>query len=154
MKHLMMMAGAGLLVLAEACAQNQKEMVPDEAQSAFRNMFPNASKIGWEKENEDEWEVEFAENGVEYSANFSTTGEWKETEHEIQLDEVPDEVRSTLDSAFSGYKVKEAERAEKMDGISYEFELKKGKTVVEVAISAEGRVIHKQEVEEESDDED
>lgn len=133
-----------------ACANMQN--VPDKVSKAFSQKFPNAQKVKWDKENNTEWEAEFKLNGEEYSANFSTDGVWKETEHEIEQSAIPVNVKQTLDTEFAGYDIEEAEISETAEGTLYEFELEKDKSEMEVAISPEGKVVKKEVKEEDEKD--
>lgn len=133
-----------------ACANMQN--VPDKVSKAFSQKFPNAQKVKWDKENNTEWEAEFKLNGEEYSANFSTDGVWKETEHEIEQSAIPVNVKQILDTEFAGYDIEEAEISETAEGTLYEFELEKGESNIEVAISPEGKVVKKEVKEEDEKD--
>lgn len=131
----------------------QEQSVPEKVKSAFSEKFPDAKKVKWDQENKTEWEAEFKMDGKEYSANFATDGTWKETEHEIAKSEIPAEVSNTINKELEGYKIEEAEISETADGLLYEFELEKGEINVEVAISADGKIV-KKELKMEDDDED
>jgi len=150
MKTLNLIAVAFAVMSFTACAQ--KTTAPENVAKAFTQKFPDAKSVKWDKENETEWEAEFKLKGEEYSANFSTDGTWKETEHEIEQSAIPANVKQTLDSEFAGYKIEEAEISETAEGSVYEFELKKDKTEMEVAISPDGTVV-KKEVKTEKDEE-
>ena len=126
-------------------ACGQKTNVPAKVKTAFEQKFPTAKKVKWDKENEIEWEAEFKMNSKEYSANFNSDGKWMETEYEIKKSDIPSAVKSSLDSDFKGYKIEEAEISETADGKVYEFELEKGKTDIEVAISTDGSILKKEE---------
>lgn len=141
-----------VMVFSQSCAQT-KTNVPEKVQSAFSQKFPTAKKIKWDKENDSEWEAEFKMNGKEYSANFTSEGTWKETEHEIKKSDIPAAVKQTLDQEFAGYDVEEAEISETADRKVYEFAIKKEETDMEVAISPDGKVL-KKEVKNEEDEED
>ena len=134
-------------------ACGQKENVPAKVKTAFEQKFPSATKVNWDKENATEWEAEFKMDSKEYSANFSSDGKWLETEYEISKSAIPQAVNSTLENDFSGYKIEKTEMSETADGKVYEFELKKGKSNLEVAISPDGKVV-KKEVKEEDDEND
>ncbi|NOZ33869.1 MAG: hypothetical protein GXO80_01045 [Chlorobi bacterium] len=134
-----------------ACGQNKN--VPTKVKTAFSQKFPDAAKIKWDKEGKTEWEAEFKMNGKEYSANFTVDGIWKETESEIRKSEIPTNVKNTIDNEFSGYKIKEAEISETVEGKVYEFELRKEKTEMEVAVSPTGKVV-KKELKKENDEDD
>lgn len=149
MKVLKLMSVAVLLVGVTACSQN----APKEVKDAFNSKFPSASEVEWEKENDSEWEAEFKLDGKEYSANFSTDGNWLETEHEIDASELPELVKNTINKEFSGYEIEKAEIAEKTNGTVYEITLEKGEEEIEVVIDDAGKII-KQETKKEDEDED
>jgi len=152
MKTLKLIAVAFAAISFTACAQ--KSNVPENVNKAFTQKFPDAKSIKWDKENETEWEAEFKLNGEEYSANYSTDGVWKETEHEIEKSAIPANVKQTLDTEFAGYKIEEAEISETAKGKVYEFALEKGKTEMEVAISPDGQVVKKEVKTEEKEEND
>jgi hypothetical protein len=109
--------------------------------------------VKWDKENESEWEAEFKMDGELYSANFSTDGLWKETEHEIEESAIPAIVKQTLESEFAGYEIEEAEISETAEGIVYEFALENDDQEMEVAIAPNGIVKKKEVKTEENEDE-
>ncbi len=134
-----------------ACAQTAKD-VPTKVTAAFSEKFPDAKKVKWDKENDQEWEAEFKMNGKEYSANFDMDGKWMETEHEIDKKELPATVQQTLDTDFAGYKIEEAEISETDQAKVYEFELEKDEIEMEVVISPTGEVVKKMKKSEDDDE--
>jgi len=137
-KRLIMMAvGVGLSSFAFT------QDVPANVMSTFKSKFPTATEVHWDKENETEWEAEFEFNGMDYTANFSSDGIWKETEHELTANELPATVKQTLTTEFSGYTIKEVEMVETPTFTGYEVEIKKGSVTLEVLIDNSGKVIKK-----------
>ncbi|MBI1286264.1 MAG: hypothetical protein GC178_01685 [Flavobacteriales bacterium] len=143
-----------VLVLASACGHSEKEAenTPKEVETAFNQKFPDAQKVKWEKENANEWEAEFELNGKEYSANFLKDGTWKETEYEISLAEVPEDVMHTIDTQFPDHEVQETELSERALGNVYAFELENADEKVEVEITADGSSMKKTYKSEENED--
>jgi len=133
-----------LLMGAGIYAFGPGEDAPKKVKDAFAKKFPMVKKAKWEKENDTEWEAEFKIKGTEYSANFMEDGTWKETEHEIKKNAIPANVKTTLDTQFSGYRIEEAEISETSENSVFEFELEKGEQVMEVAIDTHGKVIKKE----------
>ncbi len=151
MKTLNLIAVAFAVISFPAFAQNTT--APKSVVKAFTQKFSDAKSVKWDKENETEWEAEFKLKGVEYSANFSTEGTWKETEHKIETSAIPSNVKQTLDGEFAGYKIEEAEISETAKGTVYEFKLEKGETEMGVAISPDGKVVKKEVKTEKDEDE-
>lgn len=139
-----------VLALSQACAQT---IAPTEVTTAFSQKFPTAKKVRWDKEKETEWEAEFKVDGKEFSANFTSEGIWKETEHEISKAEIPEDVNMTLKSEFADYKIEEPEVSETAAGKVYEFIIEKKDSKLEVAIAPDGKVL-KKEVKKDEDQED
>lgn len=120
------------------------EKVPQKVKDAFAKKFPTAKSVKWDRESTNEWEAEFKMNKVEYSANFSDDGTWKETEHEIAEKDLPAGVKKALSDGFPGFKTEEMEVSETASGRVYEFALEKGDTEMEVAIDTSGKVTKKE----------
>lgn len=153
MKKLFLLVSAIGLISLGACGQANKD-VPAAVKSSFVQKFPDASKVKWDMENENEWEAEFKMDGKEYSANFEVSGVWKETEYEIKKSEIPVLVKTMLDKEFAGYKIEEAEVSETANGKVFEFKLENDETEMEVAIDPNGNVIKKEVKSKEGEDED
>jgi len=144
-----------LIMQDKAYAQKVEMVVPEKVQVAFVSKFPEAKKIEWEQENDNEWEGEFKKKGVEYSANFNSDGEWIESEHEIKTSEIPVVVKNTLDNEFTGFKIEESEVSETASGTFYEFELENDASEIEIVIDASGKLVQNEpENENEEDDKD
>jgi len=133
-------------------AQTSKE-VTLKVKTAFTQKFPMATKAKWDRENEKEWEVEFKMDGRSYSANYDNEGNWMETEYAITKAEIPVAVQSTLDKDFAGYRVNESEISETAAGKAYEFLLKKASEKIEVAFDINGKLINKEQVKKETEEE-
>ena len=129
------------------------DKAPQKVKEAFAKKFPTAKKVKWDKESATEWEAEFKMNKVEYSANFTEDGTWKETEHEIDEKAIPKNVKTALMTAFPSYEIEEAEISETKDGMVYEFEIEKGESNVEVVINSKGKIVS-QEAEKETETDD
>jgi uncharacterized membrane protein YkoI len=139
-----------VLMSGFASAQKLKESeVPEAVKNAFNQKFSGVKEVKWSKESATVFEVEFEVAEHEQSATFDNSGRWTGTETEIKKSELPATVQATIAKEFSGYKIDEAEKAESPDhGSFYEVELKNGKQKYEVQLSAEGKVIKKEEMKE------
>ena len=133
-----------------ASAQKLKENeVPEAVKKTFAQKFANAKEVKWSKESSTEFEAAFDLAGHEQSASFDNSGKWMETETEIKKSDLPQAVQATITKEFAGYKIDEAEKVESPEkGSFYEVELKNGKVKYEVQLSADGKVIKKEEIKE------
>jgi hypothetical protein len=152
MKNLVLLIAIAAIISFNARGQ-AKEAVPENVKSAFSQKFPDATNVKWDKENATEWEAEFKIGGKKYSANFDNMGTWMETEYEINADEIPAAVKTTLDKDFTGYKIEESEVSETAKGKLYEFELEKAGEEIEAAIDMSGKIVNKEQPKEETEDE-
>jgi hypothetical protein len=149
MKNLMLITVLLVAFSMQSCAQkSDSKDVPEKVLSAFNAKFPDAKKVEWEMEKDTEWEAEFKWNGKEYSANFSTDGEWRETEYEIKETEIPSNIRAILDQNFSDYEIEEPEVADTPSGKSYEMVVEVGEEEYEVTIDPKGNLTKKKKSEE------
>ncbi|MCB0444108.1 MAG: PepSY-like domain-containing protein [Ignavibacteriae bacterium] len=153
MKKLNVSVLLAITIAFTSCAQSRSDQkAPQSVMSSFAQKFPNASKVEWDKENDKEWEAEFKMNNSKYSANFSNTGEWLETEYKIKISEIPADIKTILDANFKDYDIEIAEISETSQGKSYEFEIEVGEQELEVTIDQNGNLTKKLEEENESDE--
>ena len=117
---------------------------PKAVRDAFSHKFPTAKSVKWSKEKNQEWEAEFKIDQIEYSANFLENGVWKETEHSIEISKVPPEMQANLNKSYPDYRIEKAEISETSAGVLYEFDLKKGKSKVEVVMDKSAKIIKKE----------
>lgn len=143
MKKITLFTVLSILLALTSC--DKKEVAPKKVADAFTKKFPTATDVEWEKESETEWEAEFKMNKTEYSANFLSDGTWQETEYEIKVKEVPQNIMASFKKAFPDYEIEEVEISETPKGIVYEFAIEKGEMEMEVTIDTNGKVV-KQEV--------
>lgn len=115
---------------------------------AFAQKFKNAEKVKWDMEEAKEWEAEFILSGKETSASFNLSGKWLETEVEIEKEELPEAVKTSIEKQFAGAKIGEASQIETPDFTGYEFELKHQGKEFEVLSTIDGQLKIKKEDEE------
>jgi len=149
MKNLVLITVLLVAFSMQSCAQkSDSKDAPEKVLTSFKAKFPDAEKTKWEMETDSEWEVEFNWKGKEYSANFSTDGEWRETEYEIKETEIPSNIRAILDQNFPDYEIEDAEIAETPAGKYYEMEIEAGEEAYEVTIDVKGNLTKNKESEE------
>jgi len=137
-------------------ACEEKVDAPAKIKSSFEQKYPDTKVIEWEFDNEDKmWEAEFKMGKPELTAVFSENGDWVETEQEIKKKDLPQPVRATLQSEFAEYDIEETEFVETPEGKFYEIEVelekKDSEIEIELLISPDGKVIKKEEEQDEED---
>ncbi len=112
--------------------------------AGFNRQFPQAKEIKWEKEGS-YYEAGFEQNKQELSALLSADGTLVETETEINVDQLPAAVRTTLARQYKGVKIKEAAKivAAGTGAVTYEAEIVRNGKTVDVLFDAEGREVKK-----------
>lgn len=139
----------GLCLVGTINAQNN---TPKEVTNAFSKKFPTATAVKWGKESATEWEAEFKMDGIKYSANFSTNGTWKETEHKIKFTQLPENIKTSVKSHFPHGKIEAIEVSETASGQYYECMIEDDETDMEVVFDHKGTLLKKSvEADEDSD---
>ncbi len=125
--------------------------VPAAVKTAFGKKFPTAKKADWSIEGKAQWEAEFELNEKDMSANFDVQGNWKETETDLEKDEVPSTVMNVLNAQYPGYKVKDAAFTETPKFSAYEIVIKRGESKKEITIDKTGKILNTENGDEEKD---
>ncbi len=90
MKKILSLFAFCLVLVAGVNAQIRK--IPAEATEALKAKFPNAQKVDW-KDKLTYFEANFEDNGVATTADFSSKGEWQQTERGLTYAEAPAAVK-------------------------------------------------------------
>jgi hypothetical protein len=136
MKKAFFVAMVLICAFATSIAQSK---TPAAVASAFNLKFPNATKVKWDKENAHNYEASFEWRGVSYSANFSDTGEWLETETPITFNQLPEKVQTAFNTLHKGVTPNAISKIEtSRQRTIYEFEMKQGAKTIEIFYNADG----------------
>ena len=94
---------------------------------------------------EADFEVNFKNKNVEYSAKYDKQGKWLETEKEVKKSELPIIIQQALEKEFPKAEIEESEKITYLThGVVYELEIEKDKQKLEVQFSAEGNLLKKE----------
>ena len=104
----------------------------DELSNMYPDIISEKVSIGSSLEGRNIWAIKISDN------------------YEVDENEIPEHIISSVKASFSGYKIEEVEVSETVHGINYEFEIEKGKSEMAITIDSNGKIIHK---ESEDDDE-
>ncbi|TMI85647.1 MAG: hypothetical protein E6H10_02735 [Bacteroidetes bacterium] len=123
MKELFFIVVAATIAVLPACGQKLKEsQVPALAKTSFQKKYPGV-KGSWDKE-DDNYEVNFKQDGKAMSAVIDKNGTIVETETDIPVTDLPRAVRDYMKAHYAGVKVKEAAKIVKANGdVNYEAEV-------------------------------
>ena len=127
MKKYFLVSGILLIAATAFCQEKEKKEkveVPSAAEAAFKKSYPTATKTKWGKEGAD-FEVNFMDGKKEMAAVYSSSGELKETEVEIEPTELPAGVVAYVKEHYKTA-IKEAAKITKANGeINFEAEVNK-----------------------------
>jgi len=138
MKKMILTTLTLLCVSATIFAQS----TPSAVTAAFNQKFPGATNVKWDKENVHNYEASFELKDGKYSANFSDTGTWLETESPFSFTLLPEKVQTAFNTEHKGATIIAISKIETSKGeIKYEVEIKSGKKTVEVFYTTEGKEI-------------
>lgn len=120
----------GLIVFigaSSSCLFAQKieeKEIPELVKTTFHSRFPEAKGISWDKEG-DKYEASFDLKKTDNSVLFDSNGNVLETETEIEIKQLPQNVLSYIKTTYLNQKVLEAAKISDANGkVTYEAEIK------------------------------
>ncbi len=132
----------------------QKSEIPDKVKSAFKNAYPNISKVKWDKENQNTYEAEFKQNNDAISVVFDKEGKILETEVSILISQLPKAIEPYIQKNYKKYKISEAAKITDSKGtVTFEAEIKSGEKKKDLMFDSNGDIINKKENKQEEDKE-
>lgn len=142
-KSIALFLTAALLIVAQNTLFAQLRKVPAAVTEAFKKKYPKAENVEW-KDKVTVFVAEFQEGKTEYEARFTNKGEWKSTENEIGVNDIPSSVKDGLNK--SKYAEWEVESAHKIilpeDKIQYRVRIKKSDLQVKnLSFNEDGKLL-------------
>lgn len=115
------------LLIVSFTAFAQQVDVPKSAKDSFSKLYPEATKVKWDKENHD-YEASFKLNGKDMSVIFDKEGKVLETETAIEISQLPQNVEKHVMNNYKGYNITGAAKILKANGEElFEAKITKGK---------------------------
>ena len=117
------------LVLAISATKSfaQLRKIPAEVTNAFQEKYPEAKSVEW-RDKLSSFTASFQLDSTMYIAQFSSKGEWENTEEAIDDSELPEEVKAGFDkSRYTDWNMGQVTKIELPgDEIQYRIEVAKG----------------------------
>lgn len=146
------------LLLISFTAFAQQTNIPKAAKDSFSKLYPKATEVKWNKENQD-YEASFKLEGKNMSVIFDKNGKIMETETAIEISQLPKGIEKYVMDNYKGYKITGAAKIVKSNGEElFEAEITKGKDKKDLFFDKNGKPekkdVNKENENEEEDEED
>jgi len=115
--------------------------VPSNLRTAFEQAHYGATDVEWEKD-QDSYKVEFEIKREDYEIWYTTDGSISKMEKEIAENNLPQVIKSAINSKYPKYKIDSIEMMEENNSATYEVELKRGwNDEKHVIFTSDGKVL-------------
>lgn len=113
--------------------------VPGVVERAFSERYPTAKAEAWEVDDNGYWEAAFQWNGHDHRADFTTDGEWVESEQSIGFEDLPDVVQRAIKLEFGDDEISEIEAVDhSVRGEFFDVEFKREGKNLDIEYDARG----------------
>lgn len=131
----------GTALFAQDIPESQ---VPSVVLNTFKQQFPKASDVEWEKKG-DHYNVDF-EIGffTDYEAWFDATGNMLKYETEISESDLPKAVKQAISSQYPDFRIDDADKIVQDGNETFLVEIEKGNVEKHLTFSANGSVVSTQ----------
>lgn len=146
------------LLLISFTSFAQQTNIPKAAKDSFSKLYPKATEVKWDKENQD-YEASFKLDGKNMSVIFDKNGKVMETESAIEISQLPKGIEKYVMDNYKEYKITGAAKIVKSNGEElFEAEITKGKDKKDMFFDKNGKPekkdVNKENENEEEDEED
>lgn len=126
-----------LLVSFTVFAQETK--IPKSVKDSFSKLYPKASDVKWDKENQD-YEASFKLDGKDMSVILDKDGKVLETETAIEISQLPKGVEKYVMNNYKGFKITGAAKIVNSKGeVTFEAEITKDKVKKDLFFDTNGK---------------
>jgi hypothetical protein len=132
-----------IFLLTATVAFGQLRKIPAEVTEAFKVKFPDAKNVSW-SDKVTSFEASFEDKAEKLQASFSSKGEWKKTEKQLVVADIPAAIKDGLKATkFAEWTIKSAIEINDTDG-KHEYRLVVEKSALQkknVYFSPDGALI-------------
>jgi len=133
-----------VIVVYSVSINAQEIKVPVKVKDTFTKIYPKATNVKWEKESKNEYEVNFKNGNDEISVVLDKEGNLRETETEIEINNLPEKVLQYVKEKYSDHKITEAAKIVDNKGkTTFEAQITKGKSKKDLIFTEDGQLLKK-----------
>lgn len=144
MKKIILSIAVGLLISSFSFAQDLTESeVPTSIVNKFKNSYPKAKDIDWEKEGS-LYKVDF-DLGLskDYKAWYNVSGQRVKFTEDISKAKLPQNILAKIKTDFAKYRIEDVEKVTTGKAVTYVVELKHVKQDWKVVFDSQAKVLKK-----------
>lgn len=121
-----------MLLLFSVGLNAQLRKIPAAVTEAFKDKYPGATNVEW-KDKLTNFEAAFILEDDEWTAQFNSKGEWKESAKRIEFDDLPEAVKDGFNkSKYSNWTTGSVRMIESDKGTSYKIYAEKNSIIQKV----------------------
>jgi hypothetical protein len=136
MKKLVLTLALGFGMSAAVFAQDN---VPERVKSSFNTSYAQASNVEW-KSKDDSYHAKFEMNGNKHWIKYNADGTVEKHGREIEVNELPQAVRSAINQQYADRTIEKAKTVEKDGETRYMAKLEGDDEDLKVVFNADGSV--------------
>lgn len=116
--------------------------VPESVEQEFEKRYPDVNLSKWELDSTGSWEAHFEKEGVKYRADFKPNGIWVETEHSLEFEQLPSDVKAAIEIKHGSQFVRDVEAVDSAThGQFYDVEFIKGADKFDLMFDEKGKIL-------------
>ncbi|WP_421872818.1 hypothetical protein [Marinoscillum sp.] len=108
-KLLVLILLTGIIVLPSCENRAGDDSAPERVKRAFHVKFVEAEKVIWQEKGDSNWVARFSWHGKDYSAIYSSSGKWLETEYALDKNHLPAPILSILNQNVGNYEIEKVD---------------------------------------------
>jgi len=137
-KNWIMLLVAVMVMATVSYAQGE---APADVTDALMAKYETAQITGAKSIDANKWTVNFSDSFGEHRAQISSSGEWLNTQSDIDLATLPTTISTALANSYSSYIAYKAAKYDSPTMKGYAVKLRKDRELIEVLLDKEGNLI-------------
>lgn len=130
------------LVLFSTSIIAQKSTLPKRVFETFNKKYPKVEDVKWEVKSKGDYKIKFELGGKKTIVEIDDDGTWEKTSIHISLNELPQEVQTTVNEQKKNSKITEIKVVVDNDGDTYyKVDLTDDSKTIKLEINKKGKII-------------